>query len=245
MRTTSLSLLSVLLIAGAAHAGTCNSDVPLQWIINPLYVDGASNLIQGDGGGPYVDGQSRVAAHINVCSGTYDATLLAGPHRNMTISFAKILATNSNTPNWAAGGSTVGLAFLNVRNLFFVPAGYDRSMEYTFTTRLGSSLAGGNLGNFPMLNPNQQAPTNEGNPAVSNSPYPNSLVFAHHCPANSNTTTCPNIIHETWFAYPDPSPTTSGTSQTGLPITQVGALVNSGNQGEFSMPFYFTISLLQ
>jgi hypothetical protein len=69
----------------------------------------------------------------------------------------------------------------------------------------------------------------------------------HHCPANTNTSTCPNIVQETLFAYPDPNPTASGVGQSGLPITQVGTLLVTNklvNGGQFSMPFLFTISLL-
>jgi hypothetical protein len=73
-------------------------------------------------------------------------------------------------------------------------------------------------------------------------------VIVHHCPANSSAGNCPNIVKETWFVYPDTNVSEPGLSQTGLPKTSVGALLDftkstPKNAGEFSMPFYFTISL--
>jgi hypothetical protein len=81
----------------------------------------------------------------------------------------------------------------------------------------------------------------------------------HHCPAGANagvSTACLNLAHETWFVYPDSTPTTADGNQNGWTFynrafTQVGTLLASGpknstvNAGEFSMPFYFTISSLQ
>ena len=249
-------LITVAFVAQAAQAqknGGCTNPA-IQWIINPIYVDGATpNKIQGDGS-PYIDGQSGVTTRINVCSGTFDATLLLGNRgRVLSYDFSGLLASNSYTPAWALSGSTVtGAGFLNVRNIWFVPSGSNRDEEYTFTTRLGSNppVSSGSP-DFPMANPSPDAPSSIPNVlALSNTPYPDSLVIVHHCPANTNTAACPNIVHETWFAYPDPNPTASGVSQTGRPITQVGNLLvtvrgSKVNAGEFSMPFSFTISLLQ
>jgi len=240
---TPLTLICLSLIVPClyAQAHGC-TDPGTQWIINPVYIDGTTiNAIQGDGA-PYVNGQSGVTALIQICSGTTDATLLLSKSRSVSFSFAKLLASNSNTPSWALSGSTVTGGFLNVRDIFFVPAGSDRNQEYTFTTWLGSNTSNANL---RIAGPSPEAPQAGAGPV--NTPYPNSLIVVHHCPANTNTSTCPNIVHETWFAYPDPNPTASGVGQTGLPITQVGTLLVGNklvNGGEFSMPFLFTISLL-
>ncbi len=243
------------LVAQAAQAQTSGNctDPGIQWTINPIYVDGTTpNRIQGDGA-PYISGQNGVTARINVCSGTYDATLLLAKPRTLSFSFAGLLAYNSNTPSWALTGSTqTGTGFLNVRNIWFVPSGSERNSEDTFTTRLGSNPpAPSGSPAFPMANPSPDAPSSIPNVLrLANNPYPDSLVTVHHCPGNTNTATCPNITHETWFVYPDPNPTASGASQTGLPITQVGNLLitvhgSIVDAGEFSMPFSFTISLLQ
>jgi hypothetical protein len=237
------SLLLAFLAASAASAqkpGSCVNP-SIQWTINPTYIDGTTNAVQSDGA-TYIDGQPGVSAVVHVCSGTYDAILLLSKGRTLSTSFSKLLASNSNTPSWALNGSTQSQTGSTIHNLFYVPSGADRNQEYTFTTRGGAG--------FSMVNPSPDAPSSVPNlVAIGNTPYPDSLVVVHHCPANTNTSTCPNITHETWFVYPDPNPTASGTGQTGLPITQVGALIVSShgtnvNGGEFSFPFYFTISLL-
>ena len=229
--------------ASPQKAGNCVNP-SIQWIINTMYVDNSPSAIQGDGA-PY-------SGVINVCSGSYDATMGTAKGQTVSFSFSKMLASNQYTPSWAKNGATEsGAAFFNVRNLWFVPSGSDRNQEYTFTTRLGSTTPAPGSPNFTMTNPSPDAPSSVPNLlAIANTPYTNSLVVVHHCLGNTNTSTCPNIARETWFVYPDPNPTTSGTSQTGLPITQVGTLlttVRGGtevNAGEFSMPFLFTISLL-
>lgn len=244
-------LATIIVMAQSATAGNCVNP-SIQWIINSMYVDGTTpSAIQGDGL-PYVDGQPGVAAVVNVCSGSYDATLNLGRGRSVSFNFSKMLASNQYTPSWALGGSTEsGTGFFNVRNIWFVPSGSNRNLEYTFTTRLGSTTPAAGSPNLTMTNPSPDAPSSVPNLlAIANVPYPNSLVIVHHCPANVNTLTCPNIAHETWFVYPDPNPTASGTSSRGLPITQVGTLVTTShngtqtNAGQFSMPFSFVISLL-
>jgi len=248
MRTSlTLILLSVAVQSGAAQKPGC-TDPGIQWIINPVYIDGTTtNAIQGDGA-PYVDGQHGVTARINVCSGSYDATLLLGSPRTLSFNFSGLLASNSYTPSWALSGSTeTGAGFLNVRDLWFVPAGTDRNQEFTFTTWFGSNPPAPGTPNFRMAAPSPQTTLAGAGPV--NSPYPDSLIVVHHCPANTNTSSCPNILHETWFAYPDPNPTAPGVGQSGGPITQVGALLltvkgSQVNGGEFSMPFLFTLSLL-
>src|SRR5262249_41658565 len=250
MKTTLvLSLLVFTVQAAHAQAGGKCTNPGIQWVINPMYIDGTTpNAIQGDGS-PYINGQSGVDTVINVCSGSFDATLLLSHGRSLSFSFARLLPSNSNTPSWALTGSTqTGAGFLNVRNLWFVPAGTDRNQEFTFTTWLLSNPPAPGSPNFRMVGPSPLAP--QGAPGgPTNSPFANSLIQVRHCPANTNTATCPNITHETWFVYPDPNPTASGTGQTGLQITQVGALLTMVrntmlNAGEFSMPFFFTISLL-
>ena len=240
-----LILIPVVLAAQTAvaqKAGKC-ANPSIQWTINPLYVDGTANAVQGDG--------SSYSGAVQVCSGSFDATMPTARNRTVSFSFARLLASNANTPSWALGGGTyTGQGSFNVRNIFYVPAGTDRNHEYTFTTRLGSTTPAPGSPDFTMTNPSPDAPSSVPNLLlIANLPYNDSLVVAHHCPANTNTSTCPNITHETWFVYPDPNPTASGVGQNGGPITQVGTLLvttHSGevNAGEFSMPFFFTISLV-
>ena len=103
-----------------------------------------------------------------------------------------------------------------------------------------------------MVNLGSQAvPPGQGGDNVANTPYADALVYVHHCPKSTVASGgCQALAHETWYAYPDP--TVYGTSSyTGLPVSQVGTLLptvgNKGqtvNGGEFSMGFYFAISLL-
>jgi hypothetical protein len=257
MLKTPLKLMTVwsaaILPLAAANTGNCHLDVPLRWTIASTYTDGITrDLVVDDGGGPYVNGQSGVQSTIKVCDGTNDAVMqFSSTVRGFTVLFTKPLATNSNTPPWGSG-SVSGQGILNIRNVAFVPPGYTRAEEYSFTTRMRAQLSVKGTWNIRMWNANNQAsPTSGAALAEANTPYTSSLVHAHHCPANSNATTgpCAGIVHETWFVYAD----TAGTgvsSQTGLPLTQVGGLQNSQtatpvNAGQFSMPFSFVISTIQ
>jgi hypothetical protein len=199
-----------------------------------------------------VNGQSGVAATIKVCAGTNDAVLqLGSASRTFSVNFSKPLVTNSNTPSWAHGVIT-GQGILNIRNITYVPAGYTRADEYTFTTRAGSQLPVRGNWNFRTWDAVTDA-ASDSNAYVTaaNTPYSNSLVYAHHCPANSTSTTgqCAGIVHETWFVYVDTRG--SGTSsQTGLPLTQIGGVQqtqtsNPVNGGQFSVTFSYVIESLQ
>jgi hypothetical protein len=161
-----------------------------------------------------------------------------------------MLTLNQYTPAFAKTSTPYKVSSMNVRNLLYVPAGTDRSQEFTFTTRFGSAV------NAAMLAPSVDAPQVEvgDNVDLVNDPFPNSPIIVKHCPAGPNTASCPkSTSNETWFAYPDPTPTASGTSN-GWPISQVGAFkvqtgkgksVQTVNGGEFSLTFYFEIALLQ
>ena len=229
----------VCLLAGVrAYGGHCTLDQPLQWIINPTYVDRTTtSAITGDGS-PYVDGQSGVAAVINVCSGSGDATLVVSRGRTMAFSFAYLLASNSATPAWATG--TVSALSMNVRNIAFVPTTtpptppLTRSDEYSFTTRFGSSVyepSGKTLANFGMLNPSPTAMqiSPESNANIANFPNDDSLVNVYHCPAGDTSTACMNlssnqpIEHETWFVYPDSSQTPVNTNPNPQPTSSLTA----------------------
>ena len=153
---------------------------------------------------------------MHECSGTYDATLLLSSPRGLSFSFASLLASNTKTPSWALSGATQsGPGFLNVRNLFFVPSGKNRATdEFEFTTRFGSNVPATGNPSFPMVNPSPDAPSSVPNLlAIANAPKPTSKVIVRHCPASTNTTACPNITRETWFVYPDPTPTDDGVGE--------------------------------
>jgi hypothetical protein len=64
--------------------------------------------IQGDNSSVYADGTPSVIATLFLRDAqTLDATLTLGSSRTAHLSFAQILATNENTPSWAAAGSSI------------------------------------------------------------------------------------------------------------------------------------------
>ena len=133
-------LAAMLAPLHAAKPGGC-ADVATQWTLNDYYVDGTTlNAIRADGLGPYKNGQSGVTATIQICNGTNDAVLMTGSSRQLSFNFGKMLASNSDTPSWATGIVTGSGGTLHIRKVTFVPAGYDRTQEYTFTTWAGSIL---------------------------------------------------------------------------------------------------------
>jgi hypothetical protein len=243
--------------------GTCTTDIPIQLEIQTTYIDGTTtNAIQGDGS-PYVNG-TGVVASVHLCDGTGDAIIALSTTRATSVSFAKLLAATADTPGWALSGSTINCQnynicwTFNIDNIWFVPPGLNltHSDEYEFTTHLGG---GGPLfSKVSMLNPSAEVPLpQDQSTAVADAPYPNSPVRVHHCPASFQgpSAFCSSGQHEQWFVWPDSAATRGGTSQNGLPITQVATLILNGmtgkggkgplNGGEFSIPFYFKISALQ
>jgi hypothetical protein len=246
MRTIVITSLLALAASSAQAKGSCTSQNPgLEWTVNTLYVDDSVAAIQGDGA-PYINGQSGVTAVINVCSGSYDATLLlSSSSRTLSFDFSGFAATNQYTPSWALAGDTESgsSGFFNVHDLWFVPDGFTRADEYTFTTWFYSNVPARGTPGFNMTNPSHDTPVANQNPASANIPYPNARVIAHHCPANTNTASCPNIVTETWFVYPEEVSTTAGApAPVGVLFTTVKG--NAVNSGEFRMPFFFTISML-
>ena len=244
-------LAAATLVVAKAHGGSCTLDVPLEWKVNGMYVDGTTPSAITDDGSSYTNGQAGVHAILNVCSGTNDAVLVLSAPRTVTFNFGKVLAANSNTPSWANGGSVSGAGQLNINNIAFVPAGYTRADEYTFTTRMGSVVPAKGSWNLRMYASQTDAiATSNAWVTAANSPYASSIVNVHHCPANSTAASgvCTGIVHETWFVSPDPS--SAGSSSTGLPLAQVAGLENTAkatpvNAGQFSVPFSFVISTVQ
>jgi hypothetical protein len=231
------------------------SDIATQWALNDYHIDGTLTAIRGDGLGLYRNGQAGVTATIQICNGTTDAVLMTGSGRQLSFDFTKMLASNSQTPSWASGIITGSGATLHIRKITFVPAAFDRAQEYAFTTRAGSILPVKSW-NFRMWKPTTDAVSGDPSADIyldtANGPFWDSAVIVHHCPANSTATEgpCVGIVKETWFVYPDAAPTiyTDGSPAPST-ATQIGALVNTQkptpvNGGQFSMSFYFVISVL-
>jgi hypothetical protein len=253
MRPT-LMLLIVAITAQtvAAQKTQCTTNPSLSWTIHQSYTDPNTQIpytsaIQGDSSAVYVDGSPGVIATLFQCSGqTGDATLTLGHPRTASISFSNILSTiPANTPSWASSGSTAtGLLAMDVRNLAFLPAGTSVTQEYSFTTRFNTSVPESGSWGLHLLNPSPSAPSADGNGTVANFPYAtyyDSLVNVQHCPANDASPVsplCTSGTAETWVVWPD--------STTAPP--QVATLLNQKknpgvNSGQFSIPFYFVISI--
>jgi hypothetical protein len=234
---------------GGKPGGGCQ-DIPIQWTVNDYYVDGTTlNAIRADRSSPYTDapytnGQSGVSALIKTCdvNGTNNAVLMTGSSRQLTFDFAAhLLASTITTPSWAYGIVTGSGGVLNIRNITF-RRDTEIATEYSFTTWMGSNVPVKGTWNFRMWYPTTDAvvgdPTNP-NVIAANSPNPDTLVNAYHCPANnpSPSLMCTGVVLETWFVWPvGSSPWVGGlvTTQTSTPV----------NGGQFSMPFYFVISVL-
>jgi hypothetical protein len=229
---------------GAKPGGGCQ-DLSTQWTLNEKYVDGITdNGIRADALGSYSNGQAGVTATIKICEQTYDAVLMAGSSRQLTFDFGQNLSKNSNTPSWATGPVMGTGGVLNIRNITYVPPQSDRTQEYAFTTWMGSNVPVRGTWNFRMWNPTTDAvagdPTNP-YVAAANSPDTDAPVNAYHCPVSVNNPSpslmCAGVTLETWFVWP----LGSGPWVGGLMNTQKSAPVNGG---QFSMPFYFVISVL-
>jgi len=227
----------------------------LSWKIYQSYVDPVTQItytsaIQGDSSSVYVDGSSGVQATLFLCDlQTLDAVLTISSPRSTSISFSNILVTNGNTPSWAAAGATAtGPLAMDVRALGFVPSGLTRSQEFRFTTRFRTGVPEG--GSFPLvlLNPSPSAPSTDGSGSVSNPPnatYYDSLINVQHCPANDAlpvSALCSSGAPETWIVWPD---STMTPAQVATLMDQTKPIKPPGvNAGQFSIPFYFVISVL-
>jgi hypothetical protein len=206
-------------------------------------INGQGSLLTDDGKGTYINNQSGVSATI-ACN--QDAILaLDNSARSVVLNFTQPLYTDSYTPAGLTGKAITANA-VNVRSILY---NHLATAEYTFTTTLSVSPI--NIGWLRMLNPAEAASPITADFPMANYPYTDALVYVHHCPANPLSSTCPASSHEIWYVYPDPA--TYGTAADGNTIAQVGTLImNVGkgskvtdvNAGEFSMPFYFAISLL-
>lgn len=257
-------------VASAAGKGACNLDVPLKWEILDRYVDGNTvNAIQDDRLSPanpprpYLHNQDDVIAQIAVCNGTGNAALnvrfQSGP-RQAFINFRTMVYVSADTPDWAGRGDTIGCVGYNlcwvfgIQNILYVPSGSDRGDEYEFTTVMGghgplfSKLSFFNPGGNVVQPPDQFT-------AVSNDPYPNSLIRVHHCPASftGSSSFCVSGQSEQWFVWPEEVPKPMGVLSAPPSARQVATLILNGmkkprgpvNGGEFSIPFLFKITSLQ
>ena len=184
----------------------------------------------------YVDGTQSVSAVINCSSG--DLVLdLSKSTRSLGFDFTNVLWTN-NTPAWVANAMQdpfYSKPHLTIRNLMYL---YSPTLDYTYTTRLGSQMTGPDGKTYypRMVNPSAQAetsaPESSANPPAAK--FYTSLVNVHH-----------TVNPESWIITPDSA--VMGQTGTGSNATQVLSLLaivkNSYvNVGQFSTPFYIVVT---
>lgn len=235
-RIATLALLTMTgTISGYAQKTKC-TDPSVTFTISSSYTDpftgqGYNSAILPDKGGAYVGGQNGVSAVLKTCEGTNDAILTPGKSRTVSINLHNAVSTSSQTPSWT--NNTVGAGGINVWNLLY---SYQPQSYYTFTTGIGVPGVDSPVYYYRLENPSRQAggSTDPG----TNSPCATALVNVAHYPAAYLSPTSP----ETWYVWPDSTPTTCASGQT---AAQVGTLFlytsSFQNVGQFTTPFFITI----
>jgi hypothetical protein len=190
-----------------------------------------------------------VAAVIEHCGdGKADATLNSG-NRKIAFTYGLPIGAGS-VPNW----NTTGPAFLRIGNIRAYGL-MDPSEEGQFTTWMTTNPPAPNkaIHKFRMFNPEADF-TGELStyPVDVNQPYVTAKVNVYHCPTRNpaaESGPCAGLTKETWFVFPDPTPTTYSDGSPAPPFTNVGTLVDTTRPrnltvlGQFEVPFFFVISL--
>ncbi len=244
-----LAITLALFASAQTMPGQPCHDISTVWTLSSTYVDGiAGSAIYSDGLGSYINGQQGVSAVIHTCGThpTYDATLIpsgAKTPRRILFNFGRFLGTSfSSPPPWTSSGAFAStpvvngpLPVVNIRNILDFGT-VDRSQPYTLYTRLASGFQApdGNNYHLRMANPNTSGVAPTPNDATANTPYVDAQVVVQHFPATATQ-------KEYWLVYPE-------TQTQGNPSSaaQVGVLLSwdaTVNYGQFSMPFYFIISV--
>lgn len=241
MKTLQLGFCLTAFAAVVQGAGKC-SDIPVSFTLSSTYTDPATGaaMISGilpDNGGTYVNGINGVIALIHTCNGSNGASLNPGPNRTLTYDLTHRVASDSSTPAWTGSPLTTASSFFSFANLLYR---YDANSTPSFTTYL-KNVAFGNGYYLGMENPVATAPVNA--PEAINTPCTTSLVNVKHIPATTNPTT-----PESWIVWADSTP----QSCNGASAQEIGALYQYGKagsisavNGQFSVPFYMTITRLQ
>lgn len=242
-------VVSAMVPPGSANPpakGKC-TDPPVNWTVFSTYIDGSTNAILPDAGGPY-------PAVIQICNGTGDAILQIQSPRQITYDFSQRLGGPAS-PSWAAGLLTGTDVFLHLHAVMY---DYNPAADYFYTTRFGAYIPDHAAYNIRMWNPTTDAlssdPATNAFVAVANSPYLDSLVNVQHCHARSTPDSsgpCAGVTKEAWLVSADNGPTSyADTGEPAPPAaTQVLGLVTTGKRnipvaaGEFRMPFRFKIEM--
>jgi|SRR6516164_1726949 len=234
------ALVSLFLITFAGNPATkaagC-TNISTVWTLSSTYTDGttsAPSRITSDmfyaGGSPvpYVDG-SGVWATIKSCS-TNDAVLIMQT-RQLIFNFLGAYVGGPQPPAWTSNSSLnpfastpprahCGGSPCTVLNIGNILGSGDRNSIYMLNTRLESGFVAPD-GNWYHL---------DMDPSLG---FGDTSVFVTHYPATSTT-------KESWVAYPE---TTFNVSNQPEWVGSLRSGDRSINYGQFSMPFYVTISV--
>lgn len=252
MKIFTLGLLGIVtaLTTGAqgGKGATKCTDVPLVWTLHHTAPDGTATAIYGDADGSvqYQDGVGGVRASLWCAPIINYASLSFSQPSKRTIGYefgAQLywIGPPTDPPLWLTS-PFLAKGLLNISDFDYVPPGYTRGQAYTFKTWFNSQLPDFN-------NPKNQAYSIKmfgplyTDPRMADVPqggYPNfhydtSVVLVTHTPATGTT-------KETWTVTPDPVSISSTVTTPVATLQQFGSLPPV-NLGQFSMPFYFTISV--
>ena len=243
---------AMILFAGSAYAqGKPTKCVAprLHWELKGQYTIGTdlfqSGIKDGDGKGVYKDGTDGVTAVIELCAVGKDATLDSG-NRKITFLFGSPLGPGI-TPDW----DTTGPAFIRIGNIRGLPLDVDPNQEYEFTTWMTTNPPSPKRTDYKFRMVNPGADFHKQYPEDLNQPYVTAKVNVYHCPVKNPAATagpCTGLTKETFFVYPDPTPTTYSDG-TPANYRNVGALIDITRPqdpviaGQFEVPFLFVISV--
>src|SRR5262245_25536649 len=243
--------VAALALATPAAAAPCR-DIPTVWTLSSTFVDSTTSSRIYSDGASYTDGGKGVSATIKLCSGTNDAVLVVTSGRSIMFNLGDAFLGPGSTaaPAWTSGAAFASpfgnvkscggspCTLLNVRNILDSGAP-PRNAYYKLYTRLDSALVAPDKKSYhlPLHNPDTctDAVACDSNDGLTNSPFVNARVVVEHFPASES-------VQEYWLVYPE-SPSDAGSMS---PSPQNGALLSNDrtiNYGQFSLPFYFVISV--
>lgn len=239
---SALNLALALLVGtgGSAFAQNCASqNPPLVWKISfTNHAATGATAIFSDGVPPsepeYVHGVGGVNTVLNVCSGSFDATLSLGGKSTRSLGF-QFPPSLTSAPDPAAGwgrfySKSVGF---NIRNLGYGTV--TSNQEFTFTTRMQLMFTAPDRATYQLIwqNPGAEADSRLRFPcSTADCVYADALVRVHHLPATSTTP-------ETWIVWPDD---TTSPAEVGTLFKQLKGAAGYQAVGQYRLPFMFTIA---
>jgi hypothetical protein len=231
-------------------AGKCAA-ISTEWTISNTFVDGSPTRLQNDGNPTYTDGAPGVAASI-LCT-TTDAVLTFSGRTFMLDFRNAFLGTGypqsgfAQRPAWtdsffAANVNQRGgcqgspCTIINIRNILNGGTG-PRDQYYVLYTRMTNAFIAPDNTDYHlrMENPATSAVAPTPNQPTANTPALNARVIVEHYPASTG-------VKEYFLVYPE-QPTSTGSQSPSPENAVLFSEDATVNFGQFSMPFYFKITV--